>query len=91
MRRRAWELGIDLAQVRPSGTAGRIVQADLDAHVKAHPEERARQAENAGRLKAMLKNACTLARRRRKRLRHIWDIYLQKLSSCYFSSYSISP
>jgi len=38
VRRRAWELGIDLAQVRPSGTAGRIVQADLDAHAKAHPE-----------------------------------------------------
>src|SRR6185295_17982511 len=38
VRRRAWELGIDLAQVRPSGTAGRIVQADLDAHVNAHPE-----------------------------------------------------
>src|SRR5262249_35161468 len=26
-------------------------------HVKAHPEERSRQAENAARLKAMLKNA----------------------------------
>ncbi|WP_137891779.1 dihydrolipoamide acetyltransferase family protein [Ramlibacter sp. 2FC] len=33
VRRRAWELGIDLAQVRATGTAGRIVQADLDAHV----------------------------------------------------------
>jgi 2-oxoisovalerate dehydrogenase E2 component (dihydrolipoyl transacylase) len=37
VRRRAWELGIDLAQVRASGTAGRILQADLDAHAKAHP------------------------------------------------------
>jgi 2-oxoisovalerate dehydrogenase E2 component (dihydrolipoyl transacylase) len=37
VRRRAWELGIDLAQVKPSGTAGRIMQADLDAHAKAHP------------------------------------------------------
>jgi 2-oxoisovalerate dehydrogenase E2 component (dihydrolipoyl transacylase) len=37
VRRRAWELGIDLAQVRAGGTAGRIMQADLDAHAKAHP------------------------------------------------------
>src|SRR5262245_24571134 len=39
VRRRAWELGIDLAQVRASGTAGRILQADLDAHAKAHPTQ----------------------------------------------------
>lgn len=37
VRRRAWELGIDLAQVRATGTAGRIVQADLDAYAKTHP------------------------------------------------------
>jgi len=37
VRSRAWELGIDLAAVRGSGTAGRIMQADLDAHVAAHP------------------------------------------------------
>jgi len=37
VRRRAWELGIHLAQVRATGTAGRITQADLDAHAKAHP------------------------------------------------------
>lgn len=36
LRRRAWELGIDLAQVPASGSAGRIVQADLDAYVAAH-------------------------------------------------------
>lgn len=33
LRARAWELGIDLAAVRPSGSAGRIMQADLDAYV----------------------------------------------------------
>jgi 2-oxoisovalerate dehydrogenase E2 component (dihydrolipoyl transacylase) len=33
LRARAWELGIDLAEVRGTGTAGRIVQADLDAHL----------------------------------------------------------
>jgi 2-oxoisovalerate dehydrogenase E2 component (dihydrolipoyl transacylase) len=44
VRRRAWELGIDLKEVRPSGTAGRIMQADLDAHVAARgPATRAPQ------------------------------------------------
>jgi 2-oxoisovalerate dehydrogenase E2 component (dihydrolipoyl transacylase) len=32
VRARAWELGIDLNDVHPTGTAGRITQADLDAH-----------------------------------------------------------
>jgi 2-oxoisovalerate dehydrogenase E2 component (dihydrolipoyl transacylase) len=32
VRRRAWELGVDLKEVRAAGTAGRITQADLDAH-----------------------------------------------------------
>ena len=36
VRRRAWELGLDLAQVVASGAGGRILQADLDAHVTAH-------------------------------------------------------
>jgi 2-oxoisovalerate dehydrogenase E2 component (dihydrolipoyl transacylase) len=36
LRQRAWELGIDLKQVTPSGTAGRIMQADLDAFVESH-------------------------------------------------------
>ncbi len=36
LRRRASELGIDLAHVAASGAAGRIMQADLDAHVAAH-------------------------------------------------------
>jgi 2-oxoisovalerate dehydrogenase E2 component (dihydrolipoyl transacylase) len=35
VRRRAWELDVDLKDVRPSGTAGRVMQADLDAHVAA--------------------------------------------------------
>jgi 2-oxoisovalerate dehydrogenase E2 component (dihydrolipoyl transacylase) len=44
VRRRAWELGVDLKEVRPSGTAGRIMQADLDAHVAARgPAARAPQ------------------------------------------------
>jgi 2-oxoisovalerate dehydrogenase E2 component (dihydrolipoyl transacylase) len=33
VRRRAWELGVDLKSVTASGTAGRIMHADLDAHV----------------------------------------------------------
>lgn len=36
VRRRAWELGIELKDVQPSGTAGRVVHADLDAHVAHH-------------------------------------------------------
>jgi 2-oxoisovalerate dehydrogenase E2 component (dihydrolipoyl transacylase) len=35
VRRRAWELDLELKDVRPSGTAGRIMHADLDAHVAA--------------------------------------------------------
>ena len=33
LRARAWELGIDLARLAGTGTAGRIMQADLDAHL----------------------------------------------------------
>ena len=36
VRRRAWELGIDLQQVVATGAGGRIMQADLDAHVATH-------------------------------------------------------
>jgi 2-oxoisovalerate dehydrogenase E2 component (dihydrolipoyl transacylase) len=37
LRARAWELGVDLAGVAGTGAAGRITQADLDAHVARHP------------------------------------------------------
>ncbi len=37
VRRRAWELGIDLGAVPATGPAGRTVQADLDAWLAAHP------------------------------------------------------
>jgi len=33
VRARAWELGVDLREVTATGSAGRIVQADLDAHL----------------------------------------------------------
>ena len=33
VRARAWELGVDLKDVPASGTGGRIMRADLDAHV----------------------------------------------------------
>ncbi|MCZ8077459.1 MAG: 2-oxo acid dehydrogenase subunit E2, partial [Paucibacter sp.] len=36
LRRRAWELGVDLTQVRGTGLGGRIMQADLDAFVASH-------------------------------------------------------
>jgi 2-oxoisovalerate dehydrogenase E2 component (dihydrolipoyl transacylase) len=34
VRHRAWELGIQLAKVKGTGPAGRITQADLDAHAQ---------------------------------------------------------
>ena len=37
VRRRAWDLGIDLEHVHGSGPAGRIMQDDLDAYARAHP------------------------------------------------------
>src|SRR5205823_13835715 len=37
VRRRAWELGIDLHDVKPTGLAGRIMQADLEAHAARTP------------------------------------------------------
>jgi 2-oxoisovalerate dehydrogenase E2 component (dihydrolipoyl transacylase) len=37
VRRRAWELGVDLAGVPGTGLGGRIMQADLDAWVTRHP------------------------------------------------------
>jgi 2-oxoisovalerate dehydrogenase E2 component (dihydrolipoyl transacylase) len=43
VRRQAWELGVDLALVRPSGTAGRIMHADLEAYAAAHPHRAERQ------------------------------------------------
>ncbi len=36
LRRRAWELGVDLHDVAATGAGGRIMQADLDAHVARH-------------------------------------------------------
>ena len=41
VRARAWELGIDLNDIAPSGTAGRIMQADLDAHLASGAARRA--------------------------------------------------
>lgn len=38
VRRRAWELGVDLSQVRATGTAGRIMHADVEAFAAAHPQ-----------------------------------------------------
>lgn len=52
VRRRAWELGVDLKDVAASGSAGRIVHADLDAHVAMHgtrPPDRAPGTGNAER------------------------------------------
>ena len=36
VRRRAWELGVDLSSVTPTGLAGRVTHADVEAHAAAH-------------------------------------------------------
>ena len=48
VRRRAWEAGVDLADLRPSGPAGRVLQADLDAWIAAHPPTQGRHAALGG-------------------------------------------
>jgi len=47
VRRRAWELGLDLANISPTGTAGRITQADLDRH--AERSEKKSELRNSGK------------------------------------------
>jgi 2-oxoisovalerate dehydrogenase E2 component (dihydrolipoyl transacylase) len=44
VRRRAWELGIDLVQVRASGLGGRIMHGDLEVHVAKHGHAPSRRA-----------------------------------------------
>ena len=47
VRRRAWELGVDLRQVAASGAGGRIMQADLDVPVAAHGQAQGAAAASA--------------------------------------------
>ncbi|MBC7702682.1 MAG: 2-oxo acid dehydrogenase subunit E2 [Rhodoferax sp.] len=37
VRRRAWDIGVELEQVTPTGTGGRVMQADLDTYVSRNP------------------------------------------------------
>ena len=37
VRRRAWELGVELERLTPTGTGGRVMQADLDAYAQRNP------------------------------------------------------
>jgi len=37
VRRRAWELGVDLGTVAPTGPAGRVTHADIESHAAANP------------------------------------------------------
>ena len=37
VRRRAWEMGLELERVTASGPAGRVIQADLDAYARRNP------------------------------------------------------
>jgi len=49
VRARAWELGVDLANVQASGTAGRIVHADLDAYLSRSAARRVLTASESPR------------------------------------------
>jgi 2-oxoisovalerate dehydrogenase E2 component (dihydrolipoyl transacylase) len=44
VRRRAWELGVDLEQVTGSGSGARVMHADLEAYAKLHPSPPALRA-----------------------------------------------
>jgi 2-oxoisovalerate dehydrogenase E2 component (dihydrolipoyl transacylase) len=37
VRRRAWELGVDLTAVAPTGPGGRVMHADIESHAAASP------------------------------------------------------
>jgi 2-oxoisovalerate dehydrogenase E2 component (dihydrolipoyl transacylase) len=45
VRRRAWELGVDLGTVTPTGPAGRVTHADVEAHAVATPAVPVARAE----------------------------------------------
>jgi 2-oxoisovalerate dehydrogenase E2 component (dihydrolipoyl transacylase) len=52
VRARAWELGVDLAEVPPSGPAGRVLRSDVEAHASrvgrnAPPPAAARETARA--------------------------------------------
>ena len=44
VRRRAWELGVQLERLTPTGTGGRVMQADLDAYAQRNPGVAAKPA-----------------------------------------------
>jgi 2-oxoisovalerate dehydrogenase E2 component (dihydrolipoyl transacylase) len=47
VRRRAWELGVDLSAVMPTGPAGRVTHADVEAHAGSNPAPAAAPARSA--------------------------------------------
>ncbi|HEY6354576.1 MAG TPA: biotin/lipoyl-containing protein, partial [Burkholderiaceae bacterium] len=48
VRRRAWELGVDLKTVAPTGPGGRLTHADVEAHAASTPAASRGQAAAAG-------------------------------------------
>jgi 2-oxoisovalerate dehydrogenase E2 component (dihydrolipoyl transacylase) len=53
VRRSAWELGIDLTQVAPSGTAGQITHSDLHRFAGSHSSIESSLCTSDGRYKAL--------------------------------------
>ncbi len=47
VRRRAWDLGIELRYVQPTGSGGRVLHADLDAYVAAGGAQQAHASAGA--------------------------------------------
>ncbi len=47
VRRRAWELGVELEQITGTGSGDRVMHADLEAYAKLHPSAPPRSAQAA--------------------------------------------
>ncbi len=66
VRHRAWELGIDLINVTGTGPAGRITQADLDAHAQHSGTSQTKAASDPRYAQGTLEEAIPVIGLRRK-------------------------
>ncbi|MCM2341961.1 dihydrolipoamide acetyltransferase family protein [Rhodoferax sp.] len=66
VRRRAWELGIELTSIKGTGPAGRITQADLDVHAQNSNTSPGKTAGDARYAQRTLEEAIPVIGLRRK-------------------------
>lgn len=66
VRRRAWELGIELTSIKGTGPAGRITQADLDVHAQNSNASPGKTAGDARYAQRTLEEAIPVIGLRRK-------------------------